>query len=108
MNEQLQRLASPVGLPTLTLQIRTLAVPHPACGQLSAIFSCGPCGKAARRGLAAAGHLQNHPAPGGGKHKRPQRLALQMPTGVPVSRGRGKELTPKTTESHWAGGQREP
>jgi hypothetical protein len=104
MNEQLQRLASPVSLPALTLQIRARAVPQTARGQLCTIFRCRPYGKAARQGVASAGHLQNHPTPDGGK----RRLALRMPTGVPVSQGRRKEFTTRTTESHRSGGQREP
>jgi hypothetical protein len=108
MNEQLQRLASPAGRSSLTLQIRTFDVPPAVCGQLSAIPRFWPCGESARRGAARMGQLHNDPSPDGGKQARPHQVAVQMPARVSLSPGRCKELTPKTTESHWSGGQREP
>jgi hypothetical protein len=108
MNEQLQRLASPAGRSSLALQIRTFDVPPAACGQLSAIFRFGPDGETARQGPACIGPFRNDSSPDGGKQARPPRVALAMPVTVSLSPGRRKELTPKTTESHWSGGQREP
>jgi hypothetical protein len=108
MNEQLQRLASPAGRSSLALQIRTFDVPPAARGQLSAILRFGPDGEAPRQGAACIGQLQNDPSPDGGKQARPHQVALQMPARVSLSPGRCEELTPKTTESHWSGGQREP
>jgi hypothetical protein len=108
MNEQLQGLASPAGRSSLTLQIRTFDVPPAARGQLCTILRFGPDGEAARQGAACIGQLHNDPPPDGGKQGRPHRLALPMPVTVSLSPGRCKELTPKTTESHWSGGQREP
>jgi hypothetical protein len=108
MNEQLQRLASPAGRSSLTLQIRTFDVPPAARGQLSAIPRFGPGGEAARPGAACIGQWHNDPSPDGGKQARPHQVALQLPARVSLSQGRSKELTPKTTESHWSGGQREP
>jgi len=108
MNEQLQRLASPAGRSSLALQIRTFDVPPAARGQLSAIFRFGPDGETARQGPACMGPFHNDPSPDGGKQARPHRVAPAMPVTVSLSPGRRKELTPKTTESHWSGGQREP
>jgi hypothetical protein len=108
MNEQLQRLASPAGRSSLALQIRTFAVPPAARGQLSAIFRFRPDGKTARQGPACIEPFHNEPSPDGGKQAGPHRAALAMPVTVSLSPGRRKELTPKTTESHWSGGQREP
>jgi hypothetical protein len=108
MNEQLQRLASPAGRSSLALQIRTFEVPPAACGQLSAIFRFGPDGETARQAPACIGPFHNDSSPDGGKQARPHRVALTMPVTVSLSPGRRKELTPKTTESHWSGGQREP
>lgn len=108
MNEQLQRLASPASRSSLRLQIRSFDGPPAAPGQLSAILGFGPDGEAARQGAARIGQGHNDPSPDGGKQARPHRAALQMPARVSLSPGRCKELTPKTTESHWSGGQREP
>lgn len=107
MNEQLQRLASPVSLPALALQIRIHAVPQTARGQLCTIFPGKPGSKAARESTAHAGPLRNDLRPHGGKQARPRRLAPRVPTRVPVSPGQWKDLTPKTTESHWSGDQRD-
>ena len=108
MNEQLQRLASPAGRSSLTLQTRSFDGPPAARGQLSAILGFGPDGEAARQGAACVGQWHNDPSPDGGKQARPHQVARQMPARVSLSPGRRKELTPKTTESHWSGGQREP
>ena len=108
MNEQLQRLASPAGRSSLALQIRTFDVPPAARGQLSAILHFQPDGEVMRPGVARTRRLRNDPPPDYGKRARPHRIALRMPARVPLSPGRCNELTPKTTESHWSGGQREP
>jgi len=108
MSEQLQRLASPVVRSSLTLQTRTFDGPHAVRGQLSAILGFGPDGEAARQGAACIGQLPNDPSPDGGKQAGPHQVALQMPAMVSLRLSRCKEFTPKTTESHWSGGQREP
>jgi hypothetical protein len=108
MNEQLQRLALSADRPGLTLQILALAGPHPVCGELSAISRIEPDREAAGQDAVSTGRLAND-FPLDGRKKRYLRrttcLALAM---AAFDLGRCQELTPKTTESHWSGGQREP
>jgi hypothetical protein len=108
MNEQLQRLALSADRPGLTLQILALAGPHPVSGELSAIFGIEPGREAARHDAVSTGRLANAFPLDGRKRSYLHRttcLALAM---APFNLGLCLELTPKTTESHWSGGQREP
>lgn len=108
MNEQLQRLTPPVCRPNVTLQILALGGPGLIRGEPSAILCLGPDRGAACQGVAGTGHLRNDHSPGGGKGAYPRRITCQVPAGALLGPHRCKELTPKTTESHWSGGQREP
>jgi len=108
LNEQLQRLALSADRPGLTLQILALAGPHPVCGELSAIPRIEPDREATRHDAVSTGRLANGFPLDSRKESylhRATYLALAM---APFDLGRCQDLTPKTTESHWSGGQREP
>ena len=55
----------------------------------------------------STGHLRNDFSSDGGKETYLHRITRPMPARR-SARHDVKELTPKTTESHWSGGQREP
>ena len=108
MNEQLQRLVPSAGRPIGALQILALDGAHTVCGELSAIICVEPDRKAARQGAVSTRRSRNDLPLHGGKEAHPYRITCRMPVRARHGSRRCKELTPKTTESHWSGGQREP
>jgi hypothetical protein len=103
MNERLQRLTPSADRPNRLLQIAPDGA-HRARGALSAIIRSEPDRKAARHGAVRTRCSRNDFPPRGGKERITCRTAVKA---LHSSRRRN-ELTPKTTESHWSGGQREP
>ncbi len=108
MNEQLQRLALSADRPGLTLQILVLAGPHPVRGELSAIFGIEPDREAARHDAVSTRRLTNAFPLDGRKKSCLHRTTCLAAAMAPFDLGLCQERTPKTTESHWSGGQREP
>jgi hypothetical protein len=108
MNERLQRLAPSAGRPHGTFQILALDGAHAVCCELSAIIRFEPDREAARQGALSTGRSRNDSPPHGGKQAHPHRITCRTPVKALHGSRRCKELTPKTTESHWSGGQREP
>lgn len=108
MNERLQRLAPSANRHNGTLQTLALNGAHTVCGELSAIIRVEPDRDAARQGAVSIRPSRNDFPLHGGKETYPHRVACRMPAGALHGSRRCKELTPKTTESHWSGGQREP
>jgi hypothetical protein len=108
MNERLQRLIRPADRPSVTLRVLALDGLGSVRSELSAIFRFGPGSDAACPDAAGTGDLRNEISPGGGKATYLHRITCQMPATALLGQHRRKELTPKTTESHWSGGQREP
>jgi hypothetical protein len=109
MNEQPQRLMRSANRPRLTLQILILdGPPHTVLGELSANLRFALDSGAARQAAEGTGHLRNDMPLGGREETCPHRITCPMlPKALPGLHWR-KELTPKTTESHRSGGQREP
>jgi hypothetical protein len=108
MNEQRQLLTRSAHRPSVALQIHFREGPHTGLGELSAILRFGPGSGAVRQGPAGTGHVRNGIWLGGGRAARPHRVMCQMPARALPGPRWCNELTPKTTESHWSGGQREP
>jgi hypothetical protein len=108
MNERLQRLALSADRPDVVLQAHVFEGPHTVLGKLSANLGLAPGNGAMRRDAAGAWQFRNDITPGGRKHRRPRRITCQVLSKALPGPHRCKELTPKTTESHWSGGQREP
>jgi len=107
MNERLQRLAPSADRPNGSLQTLALDGAHKVCGELSAI-TLEPDRKAACQGTMSIRHSRNDFPLHGGKEDHPHRITRRMPVKAMHGSRRCEELTPKTTESHWSGGQREP
>jgi hypothetical protein len=108
MNERRQRLMRLACRSSLALQILVPAGPYAVLVVLSANLRFESDSGAMRRYTAGTRRLRNYIAPGSGKDARPCGIACPAPDNeLPGMRWR-KELTPKTTESHWSGGQREP
>ena len=108
VNEQVQRLTPSADRPNRTLQILALDGARAVARDLSAIIRFGPDGAVAYQGEVSAWYARNDFPLRGGKKTGLYRITCQMPAkALPGSR-RYEELTPKTTESHWSGGQREP
>jgi hypothetical protein len=106
-NEQLQRLTLSAYRPSVTLQILALDEPGTVHGELSTIPRFG-LGSNTRQGAAGTAHLRNDISLGGEKEAYLHRITCPMPAKALLGPHLCKELTPKTTESHWSGGQREP
>ena len=75
---------------------------------LSAIIRFGPDGEVACQGEVSARRARNDFPLDGGKKTGLYRMTCPIPAKALPGSHRCKELTPKTTESHWSGGQREP
>ncbi len=108
MNEQLQRLVPSAGRPIGALQILALDGAHTVCGELSAIIRFEPDRKAACQDAVGTRRSRRDFPPHGRKETCLHRITRQVPVKALGCAHRCKELTPKTTESHWSGGQREP
>lgn len=108
MNERLQRLALSADRPDVVLQVLLIEGPHPVLGKLSANLGLAPGNGAVRQDAAGAWHFRNDIALGGGKHRRLRRITCQVLSKAGPGPQRYQDLTPKTTESHRPGGQREP
>jgi hypothetical protein len=108
MNERPQRLAPSADRPNGAFQTLALDGLHTVCGELSAIIRCEPGRKATRQGVVSTERSRNDFLLPGGKQTHPHRITRWMPAKALHGPHRCKELTPKTTESHWSGGQREP
>jgi hypothetical protein len=108
MNERLRRLAPSADRPSGMVQTLALDGTHTVCGELSAIVRLEPDRNAARQDAVSTGRSRNDFPPHGGKQTHPHRITCRMPVKALHAPRRCKELTPKTTESHWSGGQREP
>jgi len=108
MNERRQRLAPPTNRPNGSLQALALDGAHMVCGELSAIIRFEPDRKAACQGAVSLRRPRNDFLLFGGRETHPHRITRRMPVKALHGSRRHKELTPKTTESHRSGGQREP
>jgi len=107
MNERLQRLALSADRPDVVLQILAFEGPHTVLGKLSANLGLAP-GNGVRQDAAGTRQFRNDITLGGRKHRHLRRITCQVLSKALPGPHRCKELTPKTTESHWSGGQREP
>ena len=107
MNERLQRLALSADRPDVVLQILASET-HTVLGKLSANLGLAPGNGAVRQDAAGIRQLRNDITLGGRKHRHLRRITCQVLSKALPGPHRCKELTPKTTESHWSGGQREP
>jgi len=108
MNERPQRLALSADRPDVVLRVLVFDGPHTALGQLSANLGLAPGNGAVRQDAAGTWQFRNDITLGGRKHRCLRRITCQvLPKALPGPHRR-KGLTPKTTESHWSGGQREP
>ena len=107
MNERLQRLALSADRPDVVLQILA-AEAHTVLGKLSANLGLAPGNGAVRQDAAGIRQFRNDITLGGRKHRHLRRITCQVLSKALPGPHRCKELTPKTTESHWSGGQREP
>jgi hypothetical protein len=107
MNERLQRLALSADRPDVVLQILAFEGPHSVLGELSANPGLAP-GNGVRHDAAGTRQFRNDITLGGRKHRHLRRITCQVLSKALPGPHRCKELTPKTTESHWSGGQREP
>lgn len=107
MNERLQRLALSADRPDVVLQILAFETPYTVLGKLSANPGLAP-GDGVRQDAAGTRQLRNDITLGGRKHRHLRRITCPVLSKTPPGPHRCKELTPKTTESHWSGGQREP
>jgi hypothetical protein len=108
MNEQLQRLIQSADRPNVRLQILALDGPGTVRGELFTISRFGRDSSAARQDMMSAGRPGKDFWLGGGKEIYLRLIACQMLAMTSPDPGRCKELTPKTTESRWSGGQCEP
>jgi hypothetical protein len=108
MNERLQRLALSADRPDVVLRILAFEGPHTVLGKLSANLGLAPGNGAARHDVAGTRQFRNDITLGGRKHRPLRRITCQVLSTALPGPHRCKELTPKTTESHWSGGQREP
>jgi hypothetical protein len=108
MNEQLQRLMPSAYQSDVSLQTLALDGPYAALAQLSANRRLErECG-AARGDAGGRRRLQNHISPDGRNDACSRRITRPAPAQALPGLRWCNELTPKTTESHWSGGQREP
>lgn len=108
MNERPQRLAPSAYQPKGSLQTLALDGAHTVCGELSAIIRLAPDRKAACQAAVSIRRSRNDLLLHGGKETHPHRITRRMPVKALHGSRRRRELTPKTTESHRSGGQREP
>jgi hypothetical protein len=108
MNERLQRLAPSANQPNGSLQTLAFDGAHTVCGELSAIIRFEPDRKAACQAAVSIRHSRSDFLLHGGKETHPQRMTRRMPVKALHGLRRCQELTPKTTESHRSGGQRDP
>jgi len=108
MNEPLRPLARPARRSDASLDILAPDGPHTVRGELSAISCFEPGTAAVLQDVMSSGRPRYETSADGGKQTYPPRIACQTLTVRPFGPGRCQELTPKTTESHWSGGQREP
>jgi hypothetical protein len=108
MYEQPQWLARPADRPDVPLQILPLAGPRTVCEALFAILRFVPDYDPASRDVPGTGVPPNDLSLGGGKGSCRLPIAPGMIAGTALGPGRSGEVIPKTTESHWSGGQREP
>lgn len=108
MNERLERLALSADRPDVVLQILAFEGPYTVLGELSANLGLAPGNEAVRQDAAGTGRFRKNITPGGGKYRHLRRITCQEASRALLGPHRCKELTPKTTESHWSGGQRVP
>lgn len=107
MNERLERLALTADRPNVVLQILAFEGPHTVLGELSANIGLAPS-NAVRQDTAGTRWFRNDITLGGRKDRYLRRITYLMLSKALPGPYRCKELTPKTTESHWSGGQRGP
>ncbi len=107
MNEQLQPLTRSADRRGVALQVLVLDGPLTVLGGLSANPS-EPGSDAVRQATAGTRHVRNDTSLGGGNERYLRRMTRRVPARALPRPHRCKEITPKTTESHWSGGQREP
>lgn len=108
MNERLQRLALSADRPDVVLQVLVFDGPHTVLGKLSANLGLAPGNGAVRQDAAGTWQSRNDITLGGRKHRHLSRITCQVLSKALPGPHWCIELTPKTTESHWSGGQREP
>jgi hypothetical protein len=106
MDEQPQWLVRSASRSGVTPQILILARPFTVFGELSA--SSGEPGSGIARQDAAGRSLPNGVSPADGNERSRRRISGQVIAKPLPGPRRCKEITPKTTESHRSGGQREP
>lgn len=108
MHEQLRQLIGSAGRPGVLLQILALNVPGMVCGKLSNISRFGPNGNAELQDMMSTGRPGKDFSRGDGKEIYLHLIACRMLAMTSPGSNWCQELTPKTTESHSSGGQREP
>jgi hypothetical protein len=107
MNEQPQWLARPANRPGVTPQIVILARPFMALGELSANLG-EPRGDVMPQDAAGTRNLPDAGPAADGNERSRRRTTRQVIARPLPGPHRCKEITRKTTESHWSGGQLEP
>jgi len=103
MNE---RLALSADRPDVVLQILAFEGPHTVLRELSADLGLAP-GNGVRQDAAGTRQFRNDITLGGRKYRHLRRITCQVLSKALPGPHRC-EVPPKTTESHWSGGQREP
>lgn len=107
MNEQLQRLTRSADRPGVVPQMFIRGRPLVDFAELSANLG-EPGSDAVRQDAVGTRHLRNDVPLDGGKERYPCGITRRVTATAPPVPHWCKEITPKTTESHWSGGQREP
>lgn len=108
MNEQPQWwLARPANRSGVTPPILILARPFTALGELSADLG-EPGSDIVRQDAVGSRNLPNAMPSADGNGRSRRRISRQVIAKPLPGPRRCEEITPKTTESHWSGGQREP
>jgi hypothetical protein len=108
MNEQLQQLMRSANRPDVSLQVLALDGPGTVRGKLFTISRFGPDSNVALQGMMSTGRPGKDFSLGEGKETYLRLIAFRMLAMTSLDSDWCKELTPKTTESQWSGGQREP
>ena len=108
MNERLERLALSADRPDVVLEILDFEGPYTVLGELSANLGLTPGSEAVCQDAAGTRRFRKYITPGGRRYRHLRRITCQVAFKALPGPRRCKGLNPKTTESHWSGGQRVP
>jgi hypothetical protein len=108
MNEQPQQLMRSADRPGVSLPVLALSGPNTARRELFIIFCIGLDSSAALQDMLNARRPGKNFPLGDGGEAYLHLIACPTLAMTSLHTGWCEELTPKTTESHWSGGQREP